>query len=59
MFFFVEEIQRQLDELQLEENSENCEVIITEDDFNTLNLNTAYMRKEYCTCINYLFLVLL
>ena len=33
---FFEEIQRQLDELQQEEN---CEVI-TEGDFNTLNPNT-------------------
>ena len=26
---------------------------------NTLKPNTAYMRKKYCTCFNYLFLVLL
>jgi len=53
--FFFEEIQRQLDELEL---VENCGMI-TEDDFNTLNPNTAYMRKKYCTCVNYFFLVLL
>ena len=52
---FFDEIQRQLDELQLEEN---CEVI-TEGDFNTLNPNTAYMPKKYSTWVNYLFLVLL
>ena len=52
---FFEEIQRQLDELQQEEN---CEVI-TEGDFNTLNPNTAYMRKKCSTCVNYLFLFLL
>ena len=53
---FFEEIQRQLGELQPQEK---CEVN-TEDDFNTLNPNTAYsMRKKYCTCVNYLFLVLL
>ena len=53
---FFEEIQTQLDELELEKN---CEMI-TEGDFNTLNPNTAYsMRKKFCTCVNYLFLVLL
>ena len=52
---FFEEIQTQLDELELEKN---CEMI-TEGDFNTLNPNTAYMRKKCSTCVNYLFLFLL